>query len=143
MWMAPNEFLARPRQHRCDLNAALLLGDIRSEQYLHHQVTELVLDFPVATVLDRVGCFVSFLDQMARGGRERLFAVPRALLAQLADHFEQREKFLGRPAGRCITHDWNSRAYGVITGWMTFSIRKADRSFSASTVISWPQSYSR
>ena len=108
--MAPHEFLARPPQHRRELKAALLFGNIRREQHLHQQVAEFVLDFAVATVLDRVGGFVGFLDQMARSGRERLLAVPRASLAQFADHLEQGEKFLGRPAGRCIIHGWNLRA---------------------------------
>ena len=92
-------------ERRGDVEAAVVLADLREEHALEDQVTDLITESVGILAVDRVHDLGSFFEDEARQCLERLLAVPRTSVrpAQSGhdfDQFRERSTGIGRGHGR-------------------------------------------
>ena len=91
--MTPNQFFGRVARDLFEVEARFVFGDHCNEQRLHQQIAQLFRNVTIVIRCDGVGCLVGFLDDVARGARDGLLAIPGAFGAQPANHLDEPREF--------------------------------------------------
>ena len=98
--MATHELLADSPGDVGQRELAHLGGQRGVEHHLEQHVAQLVLDAVGVSRRNRLDRFVGLLDHVAGQRLVRLLGIPRAALAQLADHVGERRHFTADRRGQ-------------------------------------------
>ena len=103
--MTVNQLLTQGIAHVGDVKFALLVTDFGIKDDVQQHVAQFLADFIVVLAHDSIGKFHGFLDGVGTQALVGLFAVPRALHAQLVQNVEQSAKGLQFLLSAVIRHD--------------------------------------